>query len=464
MLPIHRRHKLLTLLIGTTLIAAGCQPLGVRDDIVSQAPHSLSNSENTDPSPGIPPSNWLKHFGDDVLQRWVNEAVSNNFDLQEAAARVEAARQQQLSTRSNLWPSLDLDVSSQRQKTTIDGNDYQNSANISASIAWELDLWGRLGDVREAADFRFQAESARFHASQLSLAGQIAKAWYHVIGDHQLSQLLQERVNNLKTNLDIIRSGYRQGINNALDVYLAQSDLASEQNSLQQQQALELSSIRALQLLLGSYPSGKLEHDSAFEFPGLPSLDDQQLLSDHVRYRPDLQASYLELLASDRDLAVAHKNRFPSFRLTGSGGDSSDELKNLLDSSSLAWNILGSLSQPLFAGGSLKAAERQQQAVVRQREQQYLKALHTAFNEVEQSLTNEKALKQQLVSVESARRYAEAAEELAFEEYRQGLQSYTSVLEAQRRAFSAQNTVISINNQLLQNRINLYLALGGSYQ
>jgi NodT family efflux transporter outer membrane factor (OMF) lipoprotein len=453
------------------VLLSGCQNSFIQPETQQHIPFAIESQTSLDQEQRSaapiepPPSAWIESFNDAQLNRWVNLAMTDNFSLAEAQARVEAARQQRSSTRSNLWPTLDLELSSGRQKSNS-GAEYQNTATISAGVAWEMDLWGKLSNTRTAADFRWQAEQARLQASTLSLSGQIAKAWFQVISAKQLSQLLKQRNANLNTNLEIIQSGYRQGINSALDVYLAQSDLSSEASNLTQQLAAEKNTVRQLQLLLGQYPSGTLSlaDNKTLDLPALGPLNNDQLMSQNVRHRPDLQASYLELLASDNELAVAHKKRFPSFRLTGSTGDSSNELKNLLDSSSLAWSLLGGLTQPVFAGGKLKALEQQQQAIVQQKEQQYLAVLHTAFNEVEQSITNESALKQQLQLVEASKGYAEAAKDLAFEEYRQGLQNYTSVLEAQRRAFGAQNTVISIRNQLLQNRINLYLALGGDYQ
>nr|WP_243760640.1 efflux transporter outer membrane subunit [Aestuariicella hydrocarbonica] len=424
-----------------------------------------------------PPTRWVESFQDPLLTRWVDNAIGNNFDLLEAKARVEAAQQQRRIAGAPLWPSMDLGLNGQRQKnnrtagttdanTSSNASQYRNNFQAGVDIAWEVDLWGKLGDSLDAADYRWQAEQALFDSSRLSIAAQVARAWYNVTTQHLLTKLFQERVDNLSTNLDVIQSGYRQGINAALDVYLARTDLAGERSNLLLQQAIEIDAIRQLQLLSGQYPSGALPDlaNYSWQLPPLTALDTEALNAQTVRHRYDLQASFLELLASDKDLAAAHKARFPSFRLTGSVGDSSDEFDQLFDPASLAWNLLGNLSQPLFAGGRLKAQEQQQLAIVQQKEQQYLKTLHTAFSEVEQAITNESSLKAQLQQVRSAKELAEAAEELAFEEYRQGLQDYTSVLEAQRRAFNAQNTYVSIRNQLLQNRISLFLALGGDYR
>jgi len=229
--------------------------------------------------------------------------------------------------------------------------------------------------------------------------------------------------------------------------------------------------VRGLQLLLGDYPSGRLKDllranqpDGKQALPPLPNLEQALPAGINARVvsqRFDVHASFLELQASDRDLAVAHKARFPSFTLTGRVGDSSSELKDLLDQGNLAWNLLGNLTQPLFAGGRLKASEAKSRAELRQKEQQYLNALYSAFDEVEGGLSNEVALRDQYQHLASARTHAQAAEQIAFDRYRQGLQDYTSVLEAQRRAFSAQNSLINIQNELLQNRVALYLALGG---
>lgn len=459
--------------LAGALILSGCQSIAITPGTQQQAPFGLvddlttTDQDGTPLSPAelAPPTDWLNSFQDPLLTQWVDTAAIKNFDLLEAKARVEAVQQQRVIAGSSLWPSLNLGLDGQRQKSLSNGSTtYNNQFQAGLDITWEADLWGKLGDQLESADYLWQAEQALYTSSRLSVAGQVAKAWYNVTAQHLYTQLLNERETNLSTNLDIIENGYRQGINSALDVYLARTDLASVRNDREQQQATEQDAIRSLQLLLGQYPSGQLTlQQENLALPALPNLNIESLNAQTVRHRYDLQASFLELLASDRDLAAAHKARFPSFRLTGSAGDSSDELNNLFDASSLAWNLLGNLTQPVFAGGQLKAEEQRQRAVVQQKEQQYLRTLYTAFSEVEQTITNESALKKQLTQVREAKELAEAAEELAFEEYRQGLEDYSSVLEAQRRAFNAQDTLISIRYQLLENRINLFLALGGDY-
>ncbi|WP_341806392.1 efflux transporter outer membrane subunit [Pseudomaricurvus alcaniphilus] len=461
----HFLRKKFGICAGALLLAA-CQSVPLSDSVSepvkAAAPFGLLDPDSS-ASPERAGAQWLNRFNDPLLRDWVDRAINDNFSLAEARYRVEAARQQRRASGASLWPSLDLGSTAERRKTADSARTSEYSA--SASLAWELDLWGKLYDGFKADDLRLQAEQASLEAARVSLAGQVAKAWYQLVASQQLSSLFEQRVSNLQTNLDIISSGYRQGINNALDVYLARSDLASEQSNLSAQQEQTREATRQLQLLLGEYPSGQLPQlePGSLSLPSLPALSTATFVTDSVRQRYDLQASFLALAAADRELAAAHKARFPSLTIRGSAGDSSDDFSQLFDGGALAWNLLAGLTQPLFAGGELQARERQRLAELRQLEQRYLQALQTAFAEIEQALTNDGALGARLQQLIAAKTDAEAAEALAFEQYRQGLVSYTAVLEAQRRAFNAQSSVINLRNQLLQNQINMYLALGADY-
>lgn len=471
-----QRSRLPVISVALVLMAImGCQsvPLSksVRPEIKDLAPFSLieASSKEGATAPAAT-QQWIRHFDDPLLQSWVERAIADNLGLEEIRYRLEAARYQRKISGSSFWPGLNLGGSGQRSKTNADNSNsgqksYDNLYSVEASLSWEIDLWGKLYDNYKAADLRWQAEQAAFEASRIALAGQVAKTWYELVASQNLARLLLQRVSNLETNLEIIRSGYRQGIYKALDVYLARSDLASERSNLAQQQEQTRESTRQLQLLLGEYPSGVIDSlaSASLTLPDTSSLDTLSISTDSVRHRYDLQASFLELAAADKDLAAAHKARFPSLMITGSGGDSGNDYKNLFDSSSLGWNLLGNLTQPLFAGGRLQAQEQQSLALLRQKEQQYLQALQNAFSEIEQGLSGDDTIRSRLQQLNLSRIDAQAAEDLAFDEYRQGLQNYTAVLEAQRRAFAARSSVITLRKQLLQNRVNIFLALGGNF-
>jgi len=162
-------------------------------------------------------------------------------------------------------------------------------------------------------------------------------------------------------------------------------------------------------------------------------------------------------------LAYAHKQRFPSIVLSGSVGDSTADIGDLLSGSSLAWSLLGSVSAPIFNAGRLKANEEKARIELKQGEQLYLDTLYNAFSDVENAITTEQSLKHSYNTMLAAQKNAQVASTLSFEQYQSGLVSYTTVLDAQNRSFEAQTTLIKIKNQLIENRINLHFSLGGDF-
>ena len=161
--------------------------------------------------------------------------------------------------------------------------------------------------------------------------------------------------------------------------------------------------------------------------------------------------------------AAAHADRFPRLTLTGDIGTRSNELNNLVSSDYLVWSVFGGLSAPLFDSGRLEAEEERAVANIKIAEANYNQALLTAFQEVEEGLINETLLQEQESALKTASEESIEAENLAFDQYQSGLLEFITVLESQRRSFDAQSTEIEVRNQRLQNRINLYLALGGAF-
>jgi outer membrane protein TolC len=274
--------------------------------------------------------------------------------------------------------------------------------------------------------------------------------------------LFEQIVNNAKQNLDIIESGYQQGLNGALDVYLSRNELNTELSNLAEQQATKIQSLRALERLIGRYPDASLTSEQ-LELPLLDTDIPLGIPSDIISRKPELLASWYQVLAQDAALAFAHKQRFPSINLSASISDNGDQLSDLLSGSSLAWSLIGGLTAPLFRAGDLKANEEIARLQLKQQEQAYLDTMYNAFLDVENAVTTETSLNQRYQTTLAAQKNAEAAEMLAFEQYQRGLVTYTTVLEAQDRSFDAQSTLIRIKNQLLANRVDLHVALGGDF-
>ena len=404
--------------------------------------------------------NWLQQLHDPQVFTLVEQALAHNQAILQAGYDVAIKEQQLIAAGADLWPSLDLSTRASRSKDNRPVS-YNNASSASLELSYEVDLWGKLSASERQANLEYLAEKATFAQSKQQLVADVVAGWFDVITNHKLLELYKQREQNAEKNLDIIESGYRQGLNEALDVYLARNELNTERSNIAAQQATLTKSIRDLERLTGQYPAGALSVSA--DLPLLENTIPLGLPSELITRKPALMASWYQLLSTDAGLAYAHKQRFPSLNLSASISDSTDRMSDLFSPSSLAWSLIGSISMPLFEGGRLKANEEQARLSVKRQEQAYLATLYDAFNDVETAISQEQALKVRYEKTLEAQENAIAAERLSFEQYQSGLVTYTTVLDAQDRSFNAQSSVIELKNQLIKNRINLHIALGGDF-
>ena len=412
---------------------------------------------------GSPAINWLASFDDPQITSLVAEAVANNYSLHEERARLYQAEQSVLITRANRFPTLDVSLdASQREFEDASGASI-STESFSASIdgRWEVDLWGRLSKEQQAAQLAYSAQQARLESVERSLAALTAGGFFEVMEAKQLLGVAKRRLDNAIESQDIVASGYRQGLNDALDLYLAKNQVERQEANYYQQEQILFETIADLQLSLARYPDGEME--ILRELPILEDSIPAGLPSELLMRRTDVQEAWLTLLAADADLAAAHKSRFPSLSLVGSAGATTVAFGDLLQGDGAVWSIAGGLAQPLFNAGRLKAVEEQAFARVQQAEQSYLGLVYNAFADVENAISQSRSLQLRYESFLEAEKNSAAALNLALQQYQRGLVAYTTVLESQRQAFDAESTVVQLKNQLLQNRISLYLALGGEF-
>ncbi|KXI30537.1 RND transporter [Paraglaciecola hydrolytica] len=404
--------------------------------------------------------NWLQEFKQPFLFKLVQQALTHNQNLLQQAYQLEIEEQRVIVSGATLLPSLDLSVRNSRTKSATPTT-YATTSSASLNLAYEVDIWGKLSASQRQANLSYLAQKSSFEQAKQQLVADVVIAWFNSLSAQQLEALYQARVHNAEQNLDIIEQGYQQGLNAALDVYLARNNLHSERSRLTQQQASSLQSSRVLERLLGKYPKGQVPLSA--KIPLLENTIPQGLPSELVTRKPELVASWYQLLAKDAALAYAHKQRFPSLNLSASLSDSGEKLSDVFSPSSLAWSLIGSISAPIFNNGKLKANENIAKLTLKQGEQQYLDTLYSAFNSVETAISQESSLAARYQATLAARDNAVIAEQLAFEQYKTGLVTYTTVLDAQGRSFDAQSSLIELKNQLISNRVNLHVALGGDF-
>jgi NodT family efflux transporter outer membrane factor (OMF) lipoprotein len=404
--------------------------------------------------------NWLAQFNNSQLNMLVEQALQANHQLKIQAYQVDISKQNVIVSGSQLWPELDLSVQSSRIKST-QPTTYSSDNELSLDLSYEVDIWGKLSAAEREDQYNYLAQKALFEQAKQQLVVDVVTSWLAVIEANKLLDLYQKQAANSRENLMIIEAGYQAGLNEALDVYLIRNELNTALSQVALQEVEKVKQVRVLERLMGKYPTGTLDVNAQ-----LPEIKDDiplGLPSELISRKPHLKSSWYQLLAKDAGLAYAHKQRFPGINLSASLSDSADDISDLLSSSSLAWSLIGSISAPIFNAGRLEANEEIVRAELRQSEQTYLDDLYGAFSDVENALSVEKSLRQRYETTLAAQENAMLAATLSFEQYQSGLVTYTTVLEAQARSFDAQANLINIQNQLIVNRINLHLSLGGDF-
>lgn len=404
--------------------------------------------------------NWLSQLENTQAHHLVEKALMANHQFAMQVYSLEILQQQTIISGSQLWPELDLSFRSSRNKDN-QTDTYTNSNSVNLNLSYEVDIWGKLSDADRMSNYNYLEQKSLLEQYKQQLVANVLITWFGVIEAEKLLTLYRSRVKNSEQNLAIIEAGYRTGLTPALDVYLTRNDLNSELTRVSDQETTKKRLIRELERLIGEYPKGELLVNA--DLPLLTSDILVGLPSELISRKPELKASWYKLLSQDAGLAYAHKQRFPSIVLSGSIGDTNTEVSDLLSSSSLAWSLLGSISAPIFNAGRLKANEEKARIELKQGEQLYLDTLYSAFSDVENAITTEKNLKQSYYTMLAAQENAKIASTLSFEQYQSGLVSYTTVLDAQNRYFEAQSSLIKIKSQLIANRINLHLSLGGDF-
>lgn len=401
---------------------------------------------------------------DPVLRELLREALEQNRDLRQAASRVQAAEAEARIAGADRWPSLGIGGTASRRRLNQIGGGFQvGSVTVSnydslLSSNWELDLWGRLADVGRAAALDADAAHRDYEAARLSLSGQVARLWYAMAEAAEQLALAERRLATFESNETLVQRRFERGLADALDLRLIRSQTRSAGSAVEEARASLDAGIRRLEILLGRYPGRELAVRS-----GLPELGPRPepgLPSELLRQRPDLRSAEDRLLAAGYRHAAADKLRFPQFSLTAAGGTSSSELRELSNPDFRVWTLVGNLSQPVFQGGRITGSRARAEAQWESAAAAYERAVLEAFREVETALAAESFLHERRAQLEAVVAESVAAEDLAWDRYERGLVEVVTVLEAQRRAFEAQAGLLSIRNALIQNRIDLLLALG----
>jgi len=415
--------------------------------------------------PSLADQIWLDLFRDEQLHTVLQQALQQNKELLIAIERIEESRAVHRVARSALFPSLDLELTGEREREsdlTETNADKVDELFFGPSASWELDLWGKNRRANRAAYAEYLATEYGARAVQLSLIADVCRSYFELQGVDNRLQINYNTMDSRKQAVVIAEKRFRGGLTSSLEVKQAEVEFASTRASVPLIEQSKLEVENQLAVLMG-LPPQHLTLKSSLEDQYIPTSVLAGLPSTLMERRPDIMQAEQQLIAASESVGVATARLFPSIALTGSLGYQTQDFDDLLDSDGKFWILNVDIAMPLFNSDArraqLSAAEsRFNQARLRY-EQQVIEALREVSNALNQFYKSGETLDALLDLQTSSEEYLS----LATKRYRNGVLSYLDVLDAQRSLFEAQLSASNARQAQLFALVDLYKALGGGW-
>ncbi len=457
-------------LLAAALLQAGCMNLIPKYERPA-APVAASYGAEATAAAGVQAAadiEWQRYFSDERLKRLIDIALKNNRDLRIAILNIEQARSTYQIRRADELPTVGAGATAARAVTSP-GNVGTTYAVGFAVTGYELDLFGRVRSLSQAAQAQLLASEEARKTVQISLVSAVAGAHLNLLADDAQLELTRQTLATREDSLKLAKLRFDNGAASELDYRQAESLLEGARATLAQLQRQRALDENALVLLLGQplpaelpagLPQAGLEQAGLEQSPALLA----GLPSELLERRPDVRAAEQQLLAANANIGAARAAFFPRISLTGNAGTASSELSGLFKSGTWAVTGTAQLLQTIFdAGrnqGNLDLAKTNREIAVAQ----YEKAIQTAFREVADALAGRATLGEQLRAQTAAAQATETTFKLADLRYRNGAASYLDVLDAQRSLFAARQAVLQVQTLQSQNLVGLYKVLGGGWK
>ena len=451
-------QKYRPIIIAFSLLTAGCSLHLILDDQLNRV--AVPATWQT-PNIGSIKSElkWLNTSEVKDLSAIVLQALSNNPDIRISANRLRTALAQQSITEGARGITGDIRGGASRsgdfQSVTSDSQNF----SLRGGLAWEADIWGRLASASASAEQSVLATKNDLAFARMSLATRTAQRWFDLIEAILAKNLLDLNLEKLVQAQDLVDRRYARGLVDVLDVLQIETNVALARSNLASQRQTVTERMRALETLIGSYPSGRVPE--SVKLPALDNLISISFPSKLLENRPDIMAAKNRLAAANYDVQVAKRALYPSLSVSGSTSASGDDIADIFDIDRLVWSFVGNLVQPVFDGRRRKNQVIINEVALDSSLANYLKTVLVAYEEVENTLTAEVVLSEQEGHLTIAVDRALASEEKALDQYSKGLVDILSLVNVQRNRISSQQSLLRVQHRRLLNRADLHLALGG---
>jgi multidrug efflux system outer membrane protein len=456
-------------LLVAALVLAGCTSLAPdyqrpAAPVATAWPAAAADSSAA-PVADIP---WQRFFTDTRLRELIGQALANNRDLRIAALNIERARGLYRIERAGQWPTVMAGATSALQRTPADLSpggraDTTRRHDLAIGISsYELDFFGRVRSLNDAALQQFLATEEARRSAQLSLVAEVANAWLALAADRERLQLARDTLRNQRDAQALVRARVDGGVASPIDLRRAQTTVEAARADLARFTTQVAQDENALALLVGAPLRAEALPASLETASTLDTLP-EGLPSQVLQRRPDIRAAEHRLQAANAHIGAARAAFFPSVTLTAGGGLASRGLSELFQGGAGAWSFMPQIVLPIFDGGrrraALDVARTERDIAVTE----YEGAIQRAFREVADALALRGTLGDQLDAQQSLVAATEDTFRLSDVRFRQGAQGYLEVLDSQREMYAARQALIGTRLTHLSNQVTLYKALGGGW-
>ena len=417
----------------------------------------------------IEAAGWWKRFGDPVIDELVAEALENNTDLKIAAARVLESEALLKASHGIRFPDISYSADRTRSKTSFTLAETRLSFmsqnySQSLSVSYIVDFFGKLKRSERASMSDLLSTRAGQKALIHSIVARVVASRVQIASLQRQLDIARQSTATWRQTQEIVQRRYNEGLVSSLDIYRTGENLAAAEAA---EPALERSlaiAAHSLDVLLGRRPGTSAELTRTL--PDLPGMEPVpvSLPAALLDQRPDVIEAELKLAAATERIGVSIAEMYPDLTLSASAGYSASRFRMLTDPESQIWSSMISLAAPVFKGGRLKAGVDAAEARAKQAEAVYAGVVLKALGEVEDALISEKTFRQRLELLQRQLHQARKSESLGRQRYIDGLERLLVVLDTQRRRQIAEVELVRIKNELFNNRINLFLAIGGDWQ
>lgn len=404
--------------------------------------------------------NWIAGFNDARLTALASEAVAANPDLRVGAVKVEQAGEYVNLAKAKLWPAVNVFGTGGLKGA---GGDLSSALQgIMLAASWELDLWGRLRYGRNAAEETAASVRSDFEFARQSIAATTAKGWFTASETLLQQQITAEMVASAGQLAALAEKRWRIGVGNEQDVALARANMGTFQDNAAQVRQAHQQALRSLEVLLGRYPAAELQASRALT--SMPGPVPVGMPLDMLERRPDLVAAERRVAAAFHRVGEAKAALLPTISLNASVAAIESNLLDLKeDFSNPTYGTGARLLAPVFQGGALDAQVEIRTLEQKEAVAQYAATALRAINDVENALAAEKVLADRVLLLQQTLADNERALALTTQSYQQGAADMRAVQQQQLNTFATRMALLRVRSEQLAQRVNLHLALGGSF-